>query len=101
MTGTPSLNSLQRNLTYWLQEIPSQYDTEVKTALIKTIDTASPTTAPELPTKEDLMQLAYKYFDFRGNLRGEFFFATSIEAKTDPYQSLTSFAHAVLEQWGK
>ena len=56
---------------------------------------------PEQPTKEDLMQFACKYFDFRGNSQGEFFFATSIEAKTDPYQSLTSFAHDVLERWGK
>ena len=55
---------------------------------------------PEPPTKEDLMQLAYEYFDFRGNSHGGFFFATSIEAKTDPYQSLTSFADAVLERWG-
>ena len=56
---------------------------------------------PEPPTKEDLIQLAYEYFDFRGNSHGGFFFATSIEAKTDPYQSLTSFAHDVLERWGK
>lgn len=56
---------------------------------------------PEPPTKEDLMQLACKYFDFRGNSQGGFFFATSIEAKTDPYHSLTSFADAVLERWGK
>ena len=59
------------------------------------------TLPPEPPTKEDLMQLAYEYFDFRGNSHGGFFFATSIEAKADPYQSLTSFAHAVLERWGK
>ena len=59
------------------------------------------TPPPEPPTKEDLMQLAYEYFDFRGNSHRGFFFATSIEAKADPYQSLTSFAHAVLERWGK
>tara|TARA_R110000822_G_scaffold187153_1_gene325937 strand:- start:175 stop:468 length:294 start_codon:yes stop_codon:yes gene_type:complete len=63
--------------------------------------TALATPPPEPPTREDLIQLAYEYFDFRGNSHRGLFFATSIEAKADPYQSLTSFVYAVLERWGK
>ena len=50
---------------------------------------------------KELMQLACKFFDFRGNSHGDSFFATSIEAKQDPVASLTAFANAVLERWGK
>jgi hypothetical protein len=51
--------------------------------------------------EEELMQLACKFFDFRGNSHGDSWFATSIEAKQDPVTSLTAFANAVLERWGK
>lgn len=50
---------------------------------------------------KELMQLACKFFDFRGNSHGDSWFATSIEAKQDPVTSLTAFANAVLEKWGR
>ena len=48
---------------------------------------------------KELMQLACKFFDFRGNSHGDSWFATSLEAKQDPVTSLTAFANAVLEKW--
>jgi hypothetical protein len=53
------------------------------------------------PQDKELMLLAGKFFNFRGNSHGDSFFATSIEAKQDPITSLTAFANAVLERWGK
>lgn len=50
---------------------------------------------------KELMQLACNFFDFRGNSHGDSWFATSIEAKQDPITSLTAFANAVLEKWGR
>jgi hypothetical protein len=42
-----------------------------------------------------IMMLASSYFTFRGNSHGDRFFATSVEAKKDPGQSLYEFAEAV------
>lgn len=52
------------------------------------------------PSSDDILSLAHEHFTFRGNSwRGQFF-ATSMEANTDPAQALLSFACAVLERWG-
>ena len=97
---THELNAL---LVYLVSTHPNLHETVIRAYLYCSgrATAALATPEPEPPTKEDLMQLACKYFDFRGNSQGGFFFATSIEAKTYPYQSLTSFAHDILERWGK
>lgn len=53
------------------------------------------------PQDKELIQLAGKFFNFRGNSHGNSWFATSIEAKQDPITSLIAFANAVLEKWGR
>ena len=63
--------------------------------------TAPPEPPSPKPNIDDIFSLAHEYFIFRGNSHGDRFFATSIEAKTNPAQALLSFACAALERWGK
>ena len=55
---------------------------------------------PERPDAGEVMQLADNYFSFCGNSHRDQFFATSMEARKDPTQSLQDFARAVLARWG-
>ena len=57
-------------------------------------DASSPSPKPSI---DDILSLAHEHFTFRGNSYGDQFFATSMEAKTNPTQALLSFARAVLE----
>ena len=57
-------------------------------------DASSPSPKPSI---DDILSLAHEHFTFRGNSHGDQFFATSMEAKTNPAQALLSFARAVLE----
>lgn len=61
-------------------------------------DASSPSPKPSI---DDILSLAQEHFTFRGNSHGGQFFATSMEAKTNPAQALLSFARAALERWGK
>jgi hypothetical protein len=61
-------------------------------------DASSPSPKPSI---DDILSLAQEHFTFRGNSHGGQFFATSMEAKTNPVQALLSFARAALERWGQ
>ena len=60
-------------------------------------DASSPRPKPSI---DDILSLAHDHFTFRGNSYGDQFFATSMEAKTNPAQALLSFARAI-QEWGK
>jgi hypothetical protein len=106
MTAGPSLNDLQRDLSDWLQHVPSRHHVEVKAALIKTIHTALADPPPKPPTDDEIATAFQKGAD-------QEFYAT-VEALTkycDAGVELTGSdarevlyelrrPHVVLDHWG-